>query len=91
MLLLLLLLSQLFFFIVVFFVYIFVRRFFEGNTTFHLFFRFVLDILWLDNSLQAASEAEVADLNRAVIVDQDVCWLQIAVDNLTSMQIVQTA
>ena len=88
MLLLLLLLSQLFFFIVVFFVYIFVRRFFEGNTTFHLYFRFVLDILWLDNSLQAASEAEVADLNRAVIVDQDVCWLQIAVDNLTSMQIV---
>ena len=91
MLLLLLLLSQLFFFIVVRLVYIFVRRFFEGNTTFHLFFRFVLDILWLDNSLQAASEAEVADLNRAVIVDQDVCWLQIAVDNLTSMQIVQTA
>lgn len=91
MLLLLLLLSQLFFFIVVRLVYILVRRFFEGNTTFHLFFRFVLDILWLDNSLQAASEAEVADLNRAVIVDQDVCWLQIAVDNLTSMQIVQTA
>jgi hypothetical protein len=65
--------------------------FFEENTAFFLFFRFLLfllDILWLNYSFQAASEAKVADLNRTVIVDQDICRLQIAVNNLTFMQIV---
>jgi hypothetical protein len=47
--------------------------------------------LWFDNSFQAAGEAEVADLNRAVIVNQDVCGFQITVDDLTSMQIVEAA
>jgi hypothetical protein len=35
-----------------------------------------------DDSLEAAGEAEVTDLDRAVVINQDICWLQVPVNDL---------
>ena len=42
-----------------------------------------------DDSLEAAGEAEVTDLDRAVVINQDVRWLQVSVDDLGFVQVIQ--
>lgn len=48
-------------------------------------------ILRLNNAFEAASEAKVTDLNRAIVINEDVSGFQITVDDLTPVQIVKAA
>ena len=82
-----------FFWLVFYFLVFLLKRVLEQYTSFFLLLSFWLffDILRLDNSFQAASQAEVTNLNGTVVIDQDVCWLQVAVDDLTPMQVVEPA
>ena len=47
---------------------------------------FRLDLFW-----HGSGEAEVADLDGAILSDQDVCWLNVAVDDVCRVQEVYTA
>ena len=42
------------------------------------------------DTFKASCEAEIADLDRAVIIDKDVCWFQITVNDLGLVQIVDS-
>jgi len=50
----------------------------------------LLHLLTID-ALHAASQAEVTDLNSTVIVNQDISWLQVTMDDLGLVKVVQTA
>lgn len=52
--------------------------------------QFLLDLNPID-AFHAASQAEIANLNRAVVVNENVAWLQISVDNLSFVQVAEAA
>ena len=50
----------------------------------------LFDFLTVD-ALHAASEAKVAYLNGAVVVDQNIAWLEVSMNDLSLVKVVESA